>query len=286
MNAVVILNYNDSLQTIHMTSQYRKRNDIQYIVIVDNKSTDDSFEKLRKLRNERIFVIKADNNNGYAAGNNLGIRFIEKNLSDVEYILISNPDIELTEFDMDACVSHLKNDSRLALISPRIKTLDGRVLRGWNCPTYSTMMYELLIRPIFKKMYRTRDVLDKTIDVICYQECLSGCFFVTSLSTMREIGYFDENTFLYGEESILGFKIKKNNMYCGILMSQEVVHLESISINKSIKSKKNKLDILKNSRLYYMEKYMHCSYIQCKLYEILYVIKMYISIVILRLNRE
>ena len=68
--AFVVLNYNDYA----ITSDYIKRINhysvINHIVIVDNFSTDGSFEKLQLLASDKVDVIKTFANEGYASGNN------------------------------------------------------------------------------------------------------------------------------------------------------------------------------------------------------------------------
>ncbi len=279
MNAAVVLNYNEFNHTKEMIERLKNCSDIQYVVVVDNKSTDGSYDKLCRIKQNGVFILQAEYNRGYAAGNNIGIKFIENNLGDVHYVLITNPDIELINFSMNECIKELKKDQRLALIAPKVKNLDGEFVKGWKIPTYYRMIYRLLFRPIVRKM--VKNIPNKHITYwdngsrLIYTDCLSGCFFIASMKTMEDIEYFDENTFLYGEESILGFKIKRKGLYCAILKDQEVLHMESISINNNIKSKKRKATILLDSRLYYMSKYMRCNFILCNVYKLLYWAKYY-----------
>ena len=67
---IVILNYNDYEETSNFIEQIKGYKVLDEIVIVDNSSTDNSFNKLRKLKDKKISVIKTDGNNGYASGNN------------------------------------------------------------------------------------------------------------------------------------------------------------------------------------------------------------------------
>ena len=66
---IVILNYCDSDTTLKMLNQIKDYNVLDLIVVVDNDSKDDSYEKLKKEENEKIKVIKTDRNSGYASGN-------------------------------------------------------------------------------------------------------------------------------------------------------------------------------------------------------------------------
>ena len=77
---IVILNYNDSNTTAEIINRIKNYNVLDLIVVVDNKSTDDSYTLLKEYENEKIKVIQADSNNGYGAGNNIGARYLVENM--------------------------------------------------------------------------------------------------------------------------------------------------------------------------------------------------------------
>ena len=56
----IILNYNDALTTIHLLEFIKDYSILDFIVVVDNCSTDDSWEKLLRYKNEKIHVIKSE----------------------------------------------------------------------------------------------------------------------------------------------------------------------------------------------------------------------------------
>ena len=71
----VILNYNDAETTEKLVKQIADYNVLHQIIVVDNASTDDSLERLKKLEADqpgRLHVLSADHNGGYGSGNNLG----------------------------------------------------------------------------------------------------------------------------------------------------------------------------------------------------------------------
>ena len=67
---------------------------------------------------------------------------------------------------------------------------------------------------------------------------------------MQKINDFDEGTFLYYEENILAYKLKKLGIRTCIDNSVSVKHNLSVSVDKSIKKYK-KYKILMNSLFYY-----------------------------------
>ena len=70
----------------------------------------------------------------------------------------------------------------------------------------------------------------------------------------KDIDFFDENTFLYYEENILGKKLKDKGEITGVDTNLEVIHDLSVSVDKSLNSLK-KYKILKASQFYYEKKY-------------------------------
>ena len=85
---MVILNYNDYETTKNYLNEIKNYKNLNKIVVVDNNSTDNSYEKLKEFNNSKIDIIKTDSNKGYAYGNNFGIRHINSD-SDLDYIIIS-----------------------------------------------------------------------------------------------------------------------------------------------------------------------------------------------------
>ena len=55
-NGIVILNYNDSDNTSLILEDIRNYKILDKIVIVDNKSTDDSVKKLKHYENKKIKI--------------------------------------------------------------------------------------------------------------------------------------------------------------------------------------------------------------------------------------
>ena len=73
--ACVILNYNDASTTLDLLRKIQHYKVLNYIVIVDNCSTDDSIEKIQQYVSNNIYLLKSSSNGGYGAGNNIGIRY-------------------------------------------------------------------------------------------------------------------------------------------------------------------------------------------------------------------
>ena len=103
MNCVmIILNYKDAERAILLAKRCEKFCSINKIIIVDNDSKDKSYEKISNISNEKIDVLKADKNRGFAAGNNVGAKYaVEK--YNPQYIFFANTDTIFEESNILKC---------------------------------------------------------------------------------------------------------------------------------------------------------------------------------------
>ena len=131
----VVLNYNDYETTMTLLENIRNYQVFDNIVIVDNCSTDDSFELLRRNQNEKIRVIQTEKNGGYGYGNNIGIRYSYEQLNS-SYILIINPDVEFDEECILELLRVLINNKDVAVCSAIPKQPNGEFqpLVAWRVP--------------------------------------------------------------------------------------------------------------------------------------------------------
>lgn len=246
-NAIIILNYNDVENTILMLKEIKKYKILDSIIIVDNKSTDDSLKKLKLYENEKIKVVETEENKGYAAGNNVGIKYVLENFK-VDNFIISNPDIIVEENTIKKLVKDLEN-KHISVIAPVIQE-PTCISKGWKLPTFFSELVSNI--PIIRKYemkllsYKEEAYKSKLTQV----EVVKGCFFIIKKEALESIGLFDEHTFLYYEEVIMGKKLKDLNLNTYVDNECTVIHALSQSVDKSVK-KLHKFKYLKSSQYYY-----------------------------------
>ena len=73
---IIIVNFNEYPVTEELLSRIKDAPEVDHIVIVDNCSTDDSFEQLEKYQNEKITLLQSGRDGGYSYGNNFGARYL------------------------------------------------------------------------------------------------------------------------------------------------------------------------------------------------------------------
>lgn len=95
----VILNYLAYWETEKcVASILKKQMQVKHIVIVDNGSSNDSFQILsgKFIGNKEVTVLRTHRNYGFAKGNNIGIRYAKMVLK-AEYVMLLNSDIVIME---------------------------------------------------------------------------------------------------------------------------------------------------------------------------------------------
>lgn len=256
---IVILNYNtfeltiNLLENIYHTLAY---NNYQ-IIVVDNHSTNDSYNKLYQYKNSSgsdFVLIQSNSNNGYASGNNIGIKYaIQHN---TEYVLIINNDIIFTDpHTVDILISVMQKNKQLGAVSPRLRTLDGHD----DFPIYLNRpsFFDLSVGYCFFVKGKRKRLWDANHPLYAPR---GSCMLLKS-QDLERIGYLDENTFLYYEEPILAEKLLKIGKICLYVGAVSVIHNHAQTIASNIKAKKMLLYLM-NSYKYYLCTYRHFSSLQ------------------------
>lgn len=255
-NGIVIVNYNDYKTTKRLIDNIRDYKVFDKIVIVDNKSSDNSLKELKKLENKRIVVIDSGKNKGYSYALNVGCKYLIDKYKECK-IIVSNSDIIIqSENDIKDLFELVKGKN--VIVGPTI--IEGNNLnRGWIVPKPMDDV-AMNILGLYKK-YQKRHLMyqdsyyNKDISKV---GTVSGCFFAISSKHLEEMGYFDENVFLYYEENIMGVKTRDLGKNIIVANNIDVIHDHAVSIDKSLKRIK-KYDILKNSQYYFEKTYNHAS---------------------------
>ena len=260
----LIINYNDYENTIKLINNIKDYKILDEIVVVDNKSTDSSKEKLSSIKD--ITLICNDKNEGFAKAINIGCKYLINKYKDM-YIFISNTDIEIKkESDLKELVNSFKKD--IAIVGPTIKE-PSCLVRGWKLTSVKDDI--LLNIPLINRIYRNKKISypDSHYNSnISYVDMVKGCFFCIDSKALVSVNYYDENTFLYFEENIMAKKLKVRG-YKTIINNEVVVnHNHEAAISKNVNNI-NKYKITKDSFMYYEKNYNDASKFQLFILKIL-----------------
>ena len=245
-----IVNYNDYKTTKRLIDNIINYKCLDKIVVVDNKSTDNSLINLKKLESKKIKIIASNKNGGYSYALNIGCKYLIEEFKELT-IIVSNSDIIIDSENDLIELAKIVSDNRV-VVAPTI--IEGNNLnRGWKIPKPTDDILQNIFyfhRYFKKKIMYPDNYYDKKLSKV---EVVSGSFFLINSKHLENINYFDDKVFLYYEENILGVKTKKAGKSMVVVNDIDVVHDHSVTIDKSLKAIK-KYDILKQSQ-YYFEKY-------------------------------
>lgn len=255
----VIINYNDYKTTKRLLDNIKDYKVIDKIYVVDNHSTDDSYEKLKKLKIKRYEVIESPSNKGFASALNIGAKKAIEDFSNVD-IIFSNSDIIINSEENIIELKNTLDKKNVGLVGPIIFQ-QGELNRGWKLPRpIDEVLSNLPVigRKINKKLYYS-DIHYKGEN--SEVEVISFCFFLIKSEVLKKMGFFDENTFLYYEENIMASKLKHTRYKILVNNNVTIIHDHSVSVDKNI-SYINKYKILKQSQMYFETNYNNANSIE------------------------
>lgn len=265
----VILNYNDAETTEKLVRQIADYEVLHQIIVVDNASTDDSLERLRKLEQNdagqpgKVRVISADHNGGYGSGNNLGVRYAAEQ-GGATHVLIANPDVVFSEQSLKAMLAVFARHPEVGIVTTRIH--DARfpdLKNGWPLRSFTREL--LSMGPVSRRLFgRTFDYPDSYFAGrnAVYVGAVHGSMLMVDTEKFLEAGGYDEGIFLYEEEQVLGRRMQNAGYRSVLLLNQHYDHEHSASISKSFSDAMKRQRLREESTLYYMKYYLHISLVQ------------------------
>ena len=82
------------------------------------------------------------------------------------------------------------------------------------------------------------------------------------LDLMIKYGMYDEDIFLYCEETVLGLKFRKSGYKTYLFQDEYFLHEHSVSIDKAIRKKIDQKKLMWRSRLIVINKYFEINQLQ------------------------
>ena len=168
------------------------------VINIENSNNINFKKKLEnKYSNVECFLV--GENLGYAKGNNLGLSKVKS-----EFALILNPDTKLEKNTVDNFLDVTNKITDFAIVGPAKQN----------------------------EFTSTDDNLEK--ENIFQVDSLKGFAMFLNLKEFNEIGYFDENFFIYLEEIDLCKRVKEKRKNIYLVKNIKVQHLGGKSHNESL----------------------------------------------------
>ena len=230
---VVIVSYNVKfyLQQCLESLQRALQGIESEVFVVDNHSKDGSVDYLSK-RFTQVNLIDSPHNLGFARANNLAIR-----KSHAEYVLLLNPDTVVGESTIREAIDFMDAHEDAGSLGVRMLDASGKPAlesrRGLPSPMVAFYkMVGLCAR--FPKSHRFGHYYMSALpwDKPGRIEVVSGAFCLLRKKTIDEVGYLDEDFFMYGEDIDLSYRILKGG-YHNYYLPSTILHYKGESTQKS-----------------------------------------------------
>jgi GT2 family glycosyltransferase len=178
--SLIIVNYNgEKFLPVYLPdiAKYCNESGIS-LLVTDDQSTDGSIEFLKAAQIK--FTINQSVHHGFASNVNNGIKFA-KAQDKFDYFIIANNDVQISSYllpELKKVINEISiSDSKIGLI-------------GFNEMFYNN-----------QKDYLAFDYTTYSPKKFTKTYSLPGCFFIISKHLLEEIGYMDEEYFMYGEDN-------------------------------------------------------------------------------------
>lgn len=271
----IIINYNTAKYTLacvksiitleHHLSNYE-------IIVIDNASAEDDYlwllKEFKKLNLPQLKLFRSKKNVGFGAGNMLGVQISSPCNY---YAFINNDTLHVSENSLQRLMNFMDQNETIGIVSPQMLDQDKNF--RVTIDHFSSLGREILRRPLleklFPKTYLNRKVRYQKPTKVHY---VQGSYMFIRADAFNQIGGFDDNLFLYYEESDVSRRLLKQlNLSTYLFPDLEYIHYKSASTKKNILIKIEQ----KISLLYYIRK--HYGFIQYKLLLGYYIIRYFFS---------
>lgn len=230
--SIVILNYN-SIDFLKKCLSSIVESELGRLfvetIVVDNASTDESVEVIRKdYPHFRLIVSKK--NKGFAGGNKLAV-----NKASGTYVLFLNPDTVLERNVLYKVYEFMEKYKDVGAATCRLELLDGTLdysaHRGFPTPA-NAFLYFTGISRIFPRAklftgytqgWKLDDPRPHEVDAI------SGAFFFVRRKAAEKVGWWDEDYFLYGEDIEFSYRLKEEGWKIMFLPNVRTLHYKGVT---------------------------------------------------------
>ena len=235
--SIIIVNYNVKafLQNLLHSIEKAARDIEHEIIIVDNASDDGSVEFINKNfhHDSRIKLIANPENQGFGKANNQGMQIAKG-----KYFLLLNPDTLLSEDTLTETIKFLDSNKEAGMAGCKILNPDGSLQlacrRSFPGPWVSfckvTGLSSLFPKSrLFAKYNLTYLDENRSYEV----DAISGSFMMMKKDVYNEVGGFDEDFFMYGEDLDLCYRIQKAGYKVFYVHNTQIIHYKGESTRRS-----------------------------------------------------
>ncbi len=224
----IIVNWNTRDILINcLNSIYKTVKDIDFeICVVDNNSTDGSQGAIKKHFPE-VKLIENKTNTGFAHANNQALKIMHG-----RFAVLLNTDTILQEKAIKNLLIFMNNSPRAGIAGAQLLNDDGSKQNSIdNFPSLETEIFnKSFLRILFPNKYPSKG-RDYT-SPIEVESVIGACMMVRK-EAVDEVGFFDEDYFIFLEETDWCFRMHKNEWKVYHMPDAKVFHISGHSKKKT-----------------------------------------------------
>ncbi|MCQ4309824.1 glycosyltransferase family 2 protein [Pseudomonas stutzeri] len=228
MNVALILNYKAATETISCAESLLAHcSTIDHIVIVDNDSQDGSALAFQQWLDEKAYpqvtLLCNPENNGYAGGNNYGLRWAMANLQPTHFWVVNN-DTYVESDAFSPLLAALQRNDRQFVGSLVLSADTGRLECYGGGKLYPILGKARLLGKNQSIETLQQQSLQHDPDYIM------GCSLAFSAALTEEIGLMDEDYFMYFEEVDWQYRARRFGVSIKVVPESRLFHYGSLSL--------------------------------------------------------
>ncbi len=223
---IVIVTYNSANSIRRCLDSVLKYTDtdISKIVVVDNRSSDET-RKILSAYKEHISLILNDDNFGFSAACNQGIKYLKS-----EYVVLLNPDTVVTHEWLEKLLRHFKPN--VGAVGPTSDYVAG---------------LQRIQNYLPKRLFKINDfcslskILENNIHKYVETKLLIGFCIAISSEAIQKVGLLDEALFLGNDDLDFSWRLRLAGYRLLVATDTFIHHAGQVSFKTEKKSKTDKL---------------------------------------------
>lgn len=230
--SVIILSYNTKDLTLGcIKSLYKHTTNINFeVLVVDNASSDGSRSDLKKLaiKHKDLRVIINSENLGFVKANNKAMKSARG-----RYILLLNSDTKIKSPSLTRVLQWMDNHPHAGIATCELRNADGTTQgSGGSFPTIFRIFAWMFFwddLPILGKLIKSYHPKGGQSKVAQKVDWITGAFFMIRKEVISQIGYLNEDFFMYVEDMEYCYQASKAGWEVWYLPDTSIIHFGGAS---------------------------------------------------------
>lgn len=193
------------------------------VIVIDNASTDGSQQMIRDHFPNTILLLNQENV-GFARANNQMLT-----CACGEFVLLLNSDAFVGEDALRTMIDFMRVHPEAGAIGPRLRYPDGSLQR--SCTAFPTLFDEFCLMLQLDRLFPHSRLFGRywlsgwDYSTIREVEVIMGACLMVRRATIEQVGFLDEQFFMYSEEVDWCYRIREAGWHLYLLPSAQAIHI-------------------------------------------------------------